>query len=136
MGDTMNHTVEMLCKLQKLGIASHDALALRRIAMTLHRWFELECGNGNNYGSWAIERDDNDLPYMIHHHWSHGLRKDTVTRTRIPDREVGARKRLAKIMSRYPELHAEVQTDPRYPSLYILPQHPTSVVTFKIPVFK
>lgn len=33
-----------------------DALALRRISMTLQRWHELECGDSNNYGAWAIVR--------------------------------------------------------------------------------
>ena len=34
--------------------------------------------------------------------------------------ERGARARIAKIMSRYPELVAYVQTDPRGAALYIL----------------
>ena len=33
-----------------------DAESLRRISMTLRRWFELECGNSNDHGSWAIVR--------------------------------------------------------------------------------
>lgn len=90
--------------------------------MTLHRWHELECGASNEWGSWSIERDDNGdgPPFMVHHHYVHGHGKDTVTRTRIADREAGARKRLAKIMEGYPKLRAYVQTDPRGASLYIL----------------
>ena len=39
---------------------------------------------------------------------------------RVPDRERGALKRLAKIMERYPTLKAYVQGDPRGAALYIL----------------
>lgn len=31
---------------------------LRLAEMRLHRWCENECGNGDNYKSWAIERDE------------------------------------------------------------------------------
>lgn len=49
-------TYEMISRLTALGINSDDAWHLRRIAMTLHRWHELECGDGNPYGSWWITR--------------------------------------------------------------------------------
>jgi hypothetical protein len=114
-------TAEMLGRLQALGTTGDDALALRRISMTLSRWFDLECGDGNKWGSWAIERDEKtEVPYMVYHRYSRGQGKDTVTRTRIADRETGARKRLAAIMARYPSLIAYVQTDPRGASLYVL----------------
>lgn len=108
--------------LVKAGISFDDAHALRRISMTLSRWHELECGDGNEYGSWAIERDDNGdgAPFMVHHHYMHGRGKDSTTRTPIPDREKGAEKRLAAIMARYPHFRAYVQGDPRGASLYIL----------------
>lgn len=104
------------------GVAYQDALALRRIAMTLHRWFELECGDGNSYGSWAIERDDNGdgPPFMVRHHYLHGKGKDYTTRTRIPDREASAKQRLAAIMARYPALGYYIQGDPRGAVLFIL----------------
>lgn len=38
----------------------------------------------------------------------------------IPDRESGARRRLAKIMARYPSLSAYIQGDPRGAALCIL----------------
>ena len=122
MTTTAKERADVMTRLTKLGLAYDDACALRRIAMTLHRWFELECGDGNSYGSWAIERDDNGdgPPYMVYHHYRHGQGQDTVTRTRIPDRETGARKRLAAILAKYPDLHAYVQTDPRGASLYLL----------------
>lgn len=115
-------TLNMLDQLRSTGISLEDAMSLRRISMTLRRWYELECGDGNNYGPWAIERDENGEgpPFLVHHHFAHGQGKDSVTRTIIADREAGALKRLAKIMARYPALSTYIQTDPRGASLYIL----------------
>jgi hypothetical protein len=112
----------MMAALESLGFDYQEREQLRRISMTLHRWHELECGDGNEYGSWAIERDDNGdgPPFMVHHHYRHGQGKDTVTRWRIPDRETGARKRLSAIIAKHPQLSAFVQTDPRGAALYIL----------------
>lgn len=121
MSTTAKERYEVMARLGKLGIHYEDAHALRRISMTLQRWFELECGDGNEYGSWAIERDENtDIPYMVHHHYRHGMGRDYTSRTRIADRENGARKRLARIMAKYPNLVPFIQTDPRGASLYIL----------------
>lgn len=113
---------ECLMQLARLGMTDSDAMALRRVAMTLHRWFELECGDGNEHGSWAIERDDNGdgPPFLVHHHYQHGRGKDYTSRTRIADREKGARKRLGKVLARYPGLVAYIQGDPRGASLYVL----------------
>jgi hypothetical protein len=133
-------------RLLDLGFTRAEAASLRRISMTLQRWFELECGNGNEYGSWAIERDENGdgPPYMVHHHYRHGNGKDTVTRTKIADREGGARRRLAAIVSArndralaaipladlkraqrkggtgFAPVAYYVQTDPRGAALYII----------------
>lgn len=130
----------LLKQLEGLGFTWQEAEDLRRISRTLRKWFERECGDSNAYGSWAIERDDDDgPPYLVHHHWGHGRQPDTVTRTRIPDREAGARRRLKTILSRV-NLHARhgvmpdgsgdpnrigalsayVQTDPRGCALYLL----------------
>lgn len=124
------NTVEMLSRLRDTGISTDDALALRRIAMTLHRWHELECGDGNNYGSWCItrgkksgkefEHNDDGAPYLEHHHYLHGHGKDYVSYSKLADRERGALKRLAKIMAKYPTYWAYVQTDPRGAPLYII----------------
>ena len=46
--------------LTNAGIRYEDAVQLRRISMTLHRWHELECGDGNNYASWSLVRDNED----------------------------------------------------------------------------
>ena len=112
--------------------------------MTLQRWFELECGDGNTHGSWAIERDETtEKPYMVHHHYQHGRGKDYTSRTPIPDRETGARKRIASIMARYPGMSAYVQTDPRGCALYVLRagdipegQDPDCYYSRGLPVYK
>jgi len=92
-----------------LGISRADAEALRRISMTLRRWFERECGIDNG----CIERDeDTNKTY-----WLNSM---SGRRYPIPDRETGARKRLDAIMRAYPGLTAYVQGDPRGSSLYIL----------------
>ena len=111
--------------LVKLGISFEDARALRRISMTLHRWHELECGDGNNHGSWCISRgskvggvfeyDDNGKPFMEYH----SNTQDKASYSAIADREKGALNRLAAIMKNYPSLSAFVQTDPRGCALYI-----------------
>ena len=105
-------------RLGQAGIGYDDATALRRISMTLNRWCELECGDGNDYASWSIERDEaTDIPYRcVYPHTG------DMYRTRTPDREKGALKRLAVIMDRYPAFVSYYQTDPRGASLYIVPR--------------
>lgn len=106
----------MLSTLERAGISQEDAFALRRISMTLHRWHELECGDGNDYASWGIERDeDTGKPYMVTHPHAGKSRKSAIA-----DRERGALKRLDSIMKRYPALTSYVQGDPRGAALYIL----------------
>ncbi len=100
-------------QLQSLGISLDDAAALRRIAMTLHRWHELECGTDRG----AIERDEaTGKPFWYS---AYTTRMATVRR-HVPDRESGALKRLAAIMARYPLLRSYIQGDPRGASLYII----------------
>lgn len=102
-------TCRMLGRLQALGISYHDAIALRRIAMALHRWAELECGTDRG----CIERDETTgKPFWRR---ASGSRPYPVA-----DRESGALKRLAAVMARYPTLSAYHQADPRGASLYIL----------------
>lgn len=109
-------TLNMLDQLRSTGISLDDAMALRRISMTLHRWHELECGDGNDYASWSIERDEEtNKPYFCTYPHDGKMRRSSVA-----DREAGALKRLAKIMVRYPALSTYIQTDPRGASLYIL----------------
>lgn len=114
-------SIRVISSLERAGISFDDAMSLRRIAMTLHRWSELECGDGNNYASWAIERDDDtEKPFMVRHHYAHGNGKDSISRTPIADRERGAIKRLGKIMAKYPGFAFYIQGDPRGAPLYIL----------------
>lgn len=102
-------TYEMIERVKRLGIADSDAWAIRRIAMTLHRWYELECGDGHG----VIERDeDTRKPYWVSAYT--GKRRPT------PDRETGAIKRLDAIMGRYPTLSYHLQTDPRGAPVYLL----------------
>ena len=103
-----NHP-ECVPTLQRTGISETDALALRRIAMTLHRWHELECGTDSG----AVERDE----MTGKTYWRNAM---TGRRWPTPDRETGALGRLSGIMLDYPTLRAYVQGDPRGAALYIL----------------
>jgi hypothetical protein len=120
-------TPDCIARLITAGFTANDADALRRIAMTLSNWHELECGTSDDYKSWAIVRgsmskdvfthDDDGRPFIE----MHPYRGDTRTiYSAIPDRERGALRRLASIMARYPGFASYVQTDPRGNSLYIL----------------
>lgn len=102
-------TAECLASLQRAGISWNDAVALRRIAMQLHRWHELECGIENG----GVERDENTGKT----YWYSSY---TGRRTPCADRETGALKRLRAIMAKYAPLSYYVQGDPRGASLYIL----------------
>lgn len=105
-------TAAMLERLYEVGIGVDDALALRRISMTLHRWHELECGNDRG----CISRDEtSDRPF-----WESSDGIERKYKNWLPDREKGALKRLAKIMAKYPALESYVQGDPRGCALYIL----------------
>lgn len=105
---------ECIVRLVKIGIAESDAWKLRRIAMTLHRWHERECGTDGG----CIERDETtQKPYWLS---SYQRSDGRCARWPIPDRETGARKRLAKVMAAYPDLSAYIQGDPRGAALYIL----------------
>jgi hypothetical protein len=101
-------TEEMLRRLERAGIAYDDAKALRRISMTLHAWFELECGTDRG----AIERDEATGKPKF--------RQDKGGAYYIRDREAGAMRRLDAIMVRYPTFGYYVQSDPRGCALYIL----------------
>jgi hypothetical protein len=97
--------------LAALGFTDTEAAQLRRISMTLRRWYELECGTEAG----CIERDqETEKPYMI---CSYGTRRN---RYPVADRERGAERRLAAIMANHAPLTAYLQTDPRGAALYIL----------------
>ncbi len=109
----------------RLGIGYDDANKLRRIEMTLHNWAEQECGDSASYTfgnvSWSIERDEEtDKPYRVRHVT---YAKDNTTKTyrdRVADREAGALRRLARILTAYPDLIPYHQTDPRGCALYLV----------------
>lgn len=105
----MSRQAECLPRLTAIGISLEDAEALRRIAMQLHRWHELECGTDSG----AVERDETTGKT----YWLNAM---TGRRSPTPDRETGAKRRLAEIMARYPNLTAYVQGDPRGAALFIL----------------
>lgn len=110
---TPNRIPECIPPLLRAGIGREDAYTLRRVAMTLQRWFELECGTENG----GIERDETTgKPYWTYE--AHGAGKRS--RYPIADREAGAMRRLKAVMAKYPGLGYYVQGDPRGASLYIL----------------
>lgn len=105
----MNRTPSCINLLHGAGISWDDAWALRRIAMTLHRWHELECG----VDAGGVERDETTGKVTWYN--SHNGQRHPYA-----DRETGALQRLKAIMERYPTLQAYVQGDPRGAALYIL----------------
>lgn len=101
--------------LSALGFASDEIDVLHRIERTLHRWSEQECGDGNGYASWAIERDeDTGIPYRVTY-----PHVGKSYRVRIADKERGAKKRLATIMAKHTDCWAYDQGDPRGCALWI-----------------
>ena len=100
-------------RLAALGVSLEDAHALRLSSRGLTRWYTLECGDGNDYASWAIERDENDIPEMVTYHNS-----GKTTRRRVRDMERFHQKRIVAICAKC-NLHYYLQTDPRGASLYI-----------------
>jgi hypothetical protein len=90
-----------------LGFTADEAAALRRISLTLRRWYELECGTDGG----CIERNEaTGKPYWL---------TDSGRRWTVADRETGALRRLKAMMEGRP-LSYYVQTDPRGAALYIL----------------
>lgn len=97
-----------------LGLDLDQVNALRRAEITLHRWAELECGDGNDYASWSIERDETtSKPYMVTYPHT-----GETHRRAIADREAGALRRIAGIC-KGAGLYYHHQTDPRGCQLYI-----------------
>jgi hypothetical protein len=117
----------LLRRLQELGFTYEESHALRRIEMTLSRWAEMECGDGNDYASWAIERDETtQKPYRVTYPHS-----GKSYRHAIADREAGALKRLRYIVAArnarayvagncVNPVSAYHQSDPRGCALYLV----------------
>lgn len=115
----MSARTETLALMQQLatrGIAADfdQANTLRRAQIALHRWAELECGDGNEHASWSIERDEKtQKPFMCWYpHTGNSSRRP------IADKENGALKRVARICV---DIGANYyhQTDPRGCALYV-----------------
>lgn len=109
---------DRLCRaMETLGFDSHAVDALLKCSRQLSLWAERECGDSNNYASWAIERDEkNDKPYVVTY-WHDGRK----TRRSIPDLERSALNRAWKIIdSAVKGLQLYHQTDPRGCSLYLI----------------
>ena len=103
-------------RIERLGVSCtpSDAAILRRAQLTLHRWAELECGDGNAYASWSIERDEETgKPYRCVYTHS-----GTTSRTQVQDKEAIALKRVAGLCKRL-GLHFYHQTDPRGCALWV-----------------
>lgn len=110
--------------LRSLGFTYEEAESLRRISMTLHRWYEKECGIDNG----CIERDEKTDRPMWHNSISGRMYP-------IADLEKGAIKRLKGIIEARNDraiaaalvdekdgytVSYYLQTDPRGAALYIL----------------
>lgn len=131
---------EQEARLLELGFTVQEANQLRRISMTLHRWYELECGTDSYClvrGKWNKETasfdydDDGDAYYE----YANGSGRNRYSKT--ADRETGAKKRLQAIINARnkrrhdqgfavygleapPNLTTYLQTDPRGAVLYII----------------
>ena len=107
---TTRERYEVLRRLEQAGLTYEDAVKLRRISLTLHRWHELECGVDNG----CIERDEETGKV----YW---LNSTTGKRYTTRDRETGALRRLEAVMVSYQRRYAAyVQGDPRGASLYLV----------------
>lgn len=97
-----------------LGLSVEDAETLFRAERVLHRWAELECGDGSDYASWSIERDeDTEVPYLVMYpHTGASYRR------KIADRERGALRRVAALCAAR-GLYFYHQGDPRGCALYV-----------------
>ena len=110
---------ELQRRLERRGIIAtiEQAATLRRAEMTLHRWAELECGDGSDYASWAIERDETTgRPYFVRYPHNGPSRREVWSP--IPDREKGALRRVAAVCKEI-GAHYYHQTDPRGCALYV-----------------
>ena len=110
----MTARLESLVLAQRFGIPFEAANTLRRAELVLRRWAEQECGDGNDYASWSIERDETtDKPYRCFYPHT-----GTMTRTPIADREAGALRRVRAVCAAN-GLHFYHQGDPRGCALYV-----------------
>lgn len=95
-------------------VRAQDLRVLLSAERSLHRWYELECGDGNDYASWSIERDEaTEIPYRcVYPH------NGEMYKTKIRDGEASAKRRIEATLKPY-GLVALYQGDPRGCALYI-----------------
>jgi hypothetical protein len=111
-----------------LGFTASEAEQLRRISRTLHRWHERECGDGSgclvrgylNPADGTFEYDEDGAPFLE----LSGVSGRGRYR-RVPDRALGARRRLQQILTARNRRSADalrpyIQSDPRGAALYLL----------------
>lgn len=122
---TQKRKFELFARLQALGFTYEEAVALRRIEMTLQRWGELECGNDNGHASYCITRDELTGKPRVEVHPYNGKSYSYP----VADRERGALRRLAAIVKARNERAGDDgwtgicyyhQTDPRGCALYLI----------------
>jgi len=122
MSNARNATFKLISDFSRRGIQMDfdDANTLRRAELTLQRWSEGECGDGNDFASWAIERDEQTgIAYRVT--YSHMAKAGSGPfRERIADREAGALRRVKAICEKY-GIHFYHQGDPRGCALYVSP---------------
>lgn len=100
------------------GATVEHARILRRAEMTLHRWYEYECGvDDGRGGTYCIERDEGTGKPKMYRHTALGEPYGWST----PDRENGALARVAALCEAI-ECYYYVQTDPRGAVLYVSPK--------------
>ena len=112
-----SETRELKSVLNNQGIEAsfEQAEMLRKAQKTLHSWDEAECGNSNNYASWSIERHEiSGIPF----HCTYPHNTNRVIKTRIPDREAGALRRVAAVC-RALNIGYYHQSDCRGAALYV-----------------
>lgn len=114
-----SESYEVLHRMNARGIVVtlEQANELRRAERTLHRWSEQECGDSNDYCSWAIERDEvTGKPFRcVYPHQGKNRREP------IADREAGALRRVAAVCKAV-GAHFYHQGDPRGCALYVSPE--------------
>jgi hypothetical protein len=113
----------MIKRLGAIGFTPDECQQLRRISMTLRRWFELECGTENSAGhSVSVQRDESSgyVELRIAGHFG-PYKQYQVSYCPTSDREAAARKRLGSIMGKHKRrATVYVQTDPRGCALYVV----------------
>jgi len=100
-------------RLYDLGFTDNECETLRKASMNLSRWAEREC-NGE------VERDENTgKPFHSYEVKSFG--KWVRLASPVPDREIGAKKRITEVLRSHPDWIWFHQTDPRGAALYLIP---------------